>query len=223
MYNLKPLPARGACNTGGDAKYSLIFGDLVFNVISAYAPQIGLNESVKRQFWEKLDALVSSMPISEKLFIGGDINGHVGSTRVGFDGVHGGFRYGSRNQEGKGILNFALACDLIVMNTLFRKRLSHLVSVSNGQHCSQIDFIIMRREDWHTCLDCKVIPEECVVPQHNLVVVDFRFPVRLQRSKRVQASRTKWWKLKEDAVKMFKERVLKDDPWHEGGTQIACR
>jgi hypothetical protein len=28
-----------------------LIGDLVFNVISAYAPQIGLNESVKRQFW----------------------------------------------------------------------------------------------------------------------------------------------------------------------------
>jgi hypothetical protein len=40
------------------------------------------------QFWEKLDALVSSVQISEKLFIGGDLNVHVGSTRVGFDGVH---------------------------------------------------------------------------------------------------------------------------------------
>jgi exonuclease III len=29
----------------------LLVGDLVFNVISAYAPQIGLNESVKMQFW----------------------------------------------------------------------------------------------------------------------------------------------------------------------------
>jgi exonuclease III len=66
----------------------LLVGDLVFNVISVYAPEIGLNESVKRQFWEELDALVSSMPISENLFIGGDLNGHVGSTRVGFDGVH---------------------------------------------------------------------------------------------------------------------------------------
>jgi hypothetical protein len=28
----------------------LIVGDLVFNIISAYAPQIGLNESIKRQF-----------------------------------------------------------------------------------------------------------------------------------------------------------------------------
>jgi hypothetical protein len=108
---------------------------LVFNVISAYAPQIGLSESIEMQFWEELDVLVSSVPISEKLFIGGDLNGHVGSTRVGFDGVHGDFWYESRNQEGEGILNFALAYDLIVVNALFRKRVSHLVSFSSGQHC----------------------------------------------------------------------------------------
>jgi hypothetical protein len=109
---------------------------LVFNVISAYTTQISLNESVKMQFWVELDTLVSSVPISEKLFIGGDFNGHVCSTRVGFYEVHGGFRYGSRNQEGEGILNFALAYDLIVANTLFRKRVSHLVTFSSGQHCS---------------------------------------------------------------------------------------
>jgi hypothetical protein len=124
--------------------------------------------------------MVSSVPISKNLFIGGDLNGHVGSTRVGFDGVHGGFGYGNRNQKGEGILNFALAYDLIVANTLFRKRVSHLVTFSSSQHCSQIDFILVRREDTHACLDCKMIPRECVVPQHKLVVPDFRFRVCLQ-------------------------------------------
>jgi hypothetical protein len=157
------------------------------------------------------------VPISEKLFIGGDLNWQVGSTRVGFDGVHEDFGYGSRNQEEKGILNFALAYDLFVANTLFRRRVSHLVTCSSGQHCSQIDFILERREDNHACLDCKVIPGECVVPQHKLVVADFCFRVRFQQSKRVQAPRTKWWKLKEEVVKTFKERVLKEGPWHEGG------
>jgi hypothetical protein len=75
------------------------------------------------QFWEELNTLINSVPISEKFFIGEDLNGYVGSTRVGFEGVHGGFGYGSRNQ-GEGILNFALAYDLIVANTLFRKSLS---------------------------------------------------------------------------------------------------
>jgi hypothetical protein len=157
------------------------------------------------------------VPISEKLFIGGYLNGHVGSTRVGFDGVHEGFGYGSRNQEGEGILNFDLEYDLFVANTLFRKRVSHLVTFSSGQHCSQIDFILARREDMHACLDCKVIPGDCVMPQHKLLVADFRFRVHFQWSKRVQAPRTKWWKLKEEATKTFKERVFKEGPWHEGG------
>jgi exonuclease III len=40
----------------------LLVRDLIFNVISAYVPQIVLNESVKMLFWEELDALVSSVP-----------------------------------------------------------------------------------------------------------------------------------------------------------------
>jgi hypothetical protein len=79
----------------------LLVGDLVFNIISAYASQIGLNESVKMQFWEELDALVSSVPISEKLFIGGDLNWHVGSTRVGFDRVHGVSGMGVGTKKGR--------------------------------------------------------------------------------------------------------------------------
>jgi hypothetical protein len=102
----------------------LLVGDLIFNVISAYAHQIGFNKSDKMQFCEKLDTLVSSVHIFKKLFIGGDLNEYVGSTRICFDGVHGGFGYGSRNQEGEGILNFALAYDLIIANTLFRRRVS---------------------------------------------------------------------------------------------------
>jgi hypothetical protein len=73
----------------------------------------------------------------------------------------GGFGYGSRNQEVEGILNFVLTYDLIVTNTLFRKRVSHLVTFSSDQHCSQIDFILVRREDRHACLNCKVISGEC--------------------------------------------------------------
>jgi exonuclease III len=48
----------------------LIFGDLILNVISAYAPQVCLSDDVKRRFWEDLENMVRRMPSSEKLFIG---------------------------------------------------------------------------------------------------------------------------------------------------------
>ncbi|KAG2563390.1 hypothetical protein PVAP13_8KG326210, partial [Panicum virgatum] len=56
---------------------------------------VGLSESTKMQFWEDLDSMVSTVPTSEKLFIG-DLNGHVGASNIGFERVHGGFGYGSR-------------------------------------------------------------------------------------------------------------------------------
>ena len=36
----------------------LILGREIFNVISVYAPQVGLDESSKCQFWEDLDEIV---------------------------------------------------------------------------------------------------------------------------------------------------------------------
>jgi hypothetical protein len=39
----------------------LVIGYLVLNVISAYAPQVGLNENSKREFWEGLEDMVSSV------------------------------------------------------------------------------------------------------------------------------------------------------------------
>jgi exonuclease III len=47
----------------------LVFGNLVLNVISAYAPQLGHNKNNKREFQEGVDDLVKSVPSGEKLFI----------------------------------------------------------------------------------------------------------------------------------------------------------
>jgi hypothetical protein len=111
----------------------VVFGDLVLNVISAYAPQVGHNENTKREFREGLEDLVRGVLSGEKFFIGADLNGHVGASNTGFD-------YGIRNQ-GEDVLSFALAYDMFVANTLFKKRESHLVtfsSESSGQHCSRL-------------------------------------------------------------------------------------
>jgi hypothetical protein len=53
--------------------------------------------------------MVRVVPTNEKLFIGGDLNGNVGPTNAGYELAHGGFEYGSRNQEGEDILDFVIA------------------------------------------------------------------------------------------------------------------
>ncbi|AQK42962.1 hypothetical protein ZEAMMB73_Zm00001d025104 [Zea mays] len=159
--------------------------------------------------------MVRAVPTNEKLFIDGDLNGHVGSTNVGYELAHGGFGYGSRNQEGEDILDFAVAYNLVIANTFFRKRDSHLVTFSSDHRSSQIDFVLTRREDKQACLDCKVIPGESVVPQHNLVVADFRFRISTHRVKQAKIARTKWWKLKGETSEVFREIVFVEGAWPE--------
>ena len=103
----------------------------------------------------------------------------------------------------------------MIDNTFFRKRESHPVTFSSGQHSSQIDFVLARRNDKRACLCCKVIPGECVVSQHKLLVADFRFQVRARRDKQAKIERTKWWKLKGETSEVFRERVIKEGSWKE--------
>jgi hypothetical protein len=76
--------------------------------------------------------MVKNVSSSEKLFIGEHLNNHVGTTRREFERVHGDFKYEERNQEGEEILNFAVAYDIMVVNTFFRKKKSHLITFNNG-------------------------------------------------------------------------------------------
>ncbi|KAM1491938.1 hypothetical protein ACFX10_023920 [Malus domestica] len=118
------------------------------NVISAYAPQVGLDTSSKEKFWEDLGDLVQGIAQTEKLFIGGDLNGHVGRETAGnYGGFHGGHGFGERNEDGEDILDFAMTYDLFLANTFFKKREEHVITYKSGSSKTQIDFLLMRKGD----------------------------------------------------------------------------
>ena len=62
-----------------------------------------------------------------------------------------------------------------------------------------------------------MIPGECVVAQYKLVVADFRFLVQARGNKQARVTRTKWWKLEEETSKVFKKKVIEEDPWNNKG------
>ncbi|XP_019237101.1 PREDICTED: craniofacial development protein 2-like [Nicotiana attenuata] len=103
----------------------LVVGGFTVNVISAYAPQ--------------------------KLFIGGDFNGHIGASVGGFDDVRGGYGFGDRNEGGNSLLEFARAFDLVIANSSFPKREVHLVTFRNLMGRTQIDYLLCRKCDKGLC------------------------------------------------------------------------
>ncbi|XP_050141126.1 uncharacterized protein LOC126617112 [Malus sylvestris] len=160
----------------------IVIGQELINVISAYAPQVGLDTSSKEKFWEDLGDLVQGIAQTEKLFIGGDLNGHVGRETGNYGGFHGGHGFGERNKDGEAILDFAMAYDLFLANTFFKKREEHVITYKSGSSKTQIDFLLMRKGDRITCKDCKVIPGESMANQHRLLVMD----VHIKREKKEQ-------------------------------------
>ena len=148
----------------------LVIDKAVFAFISVYAPQGGRPDVEKEQFYDLLQEIVSKVPNSEVLTPIGDWNGHVGRVAGGFEAVHGGFGYGNRNIEGEHLLEYAVTNNLIVGNTQFKKRDSHLITCSSGENNSQIDYILYPKSFKKSVINVKVIPgEECALQHHLLV------------------------------------------------------
>ncbi|XP_019258337.1 PREDICTED: uncharacterized protein LOC109236603 [Nicotiana attenuata] len=176
----------------------LVIGGFTLNIISAYAPQAGLDEKVKRRFSEDLDEMVRDIPHTEKLFIGGYFNGHIRATLGGYDDVHGSFIFGDRNGGGTSLLDFARAFDLVISKSNFSKKVEHLVTFRSSVAGNQIDYLLCRRSDKGLCTDCNVVLSENLTTLHRLLVMDLEI-TRKKRKRAVYGQpRIQWGALTED-------------------------
>ncbi|KAG5583105.1 hypothetical protein H5410_053732 [Solanum commersonii] len=165
----------------------LVIGGSTLSVISAYAPQVGLDEEAKKRFYEELDEVVRGIPNTEKIVIGGDFNGHIGATSSGFDDVHGGFGFGVRNGGGTSLLDFAKAFELVIANSCFQKE-NHLV-----------------------------IPSEYLTTQHKLLVLDLKIKRDRRRKTVPDRPRIKWGGLTSANSREMGEELVGMGAWSGSG------
>jgi len=91
--------------------------------------------------------VIQDVPRSEKLFIGGDFNGHIGVDSDQYDMAHGGFGYGEKNNGGVSVLHFAVAYELLEVNSFFKKKEDYLVIFKSGPIKAQIDYFLIRADN----------------------------------------------------------------------------
>ncbi|XP_071695494.1 uncharacterized protein [Rutidosis leptorrhynchoides] len=187
---------------------SLIIKEETFTVISAYAPHAGLGDAEKKSFWELLDEVVRGCPADHRLIIGGDLNGHIGVEAEGYEGAHGGFGFGSRNEEGRSIVEFAIAHELVVANSFFKKRDAQLATFHSGGRSTQIDFLLLRKGELRTCRDCKVLSALTCSSQHRLLVMDLVTRGRVGRRARAVQPRILWKNLYGANAETFRAIVV---------------
>ncbi|XP_070020328.1 uncharacterized protein [Nicotiana sylvestris] len=175
------------------------------------------DEEIKRRFWEGLDDIVCSIPPSERLFIGRDFNGHIGSSAGGYTKVHGGFGFGEQNGGGTSLLDFAKAFDLVIANSSFPKREKHLVTYQSSAAKTQIDYLLLQRCDRRWCEDCKVIPGETLATQYQLLVMDIGITIKRKKRSVRGRPRIRWGSLTEDKAQELAGRLSAMGAWRSSG------
>lgn len=110
------------------------------------------------------------IPLTERLFIGGDFNGHTGATKRRYDDVHAGFGFGDRKGNIAALLEFKRAFGLVVDNSSFSEE--HFLAFYSMVAKTRIDFLLLRKADRSLYKHCKVVSSENLTTQHKLLVTD---------------------------------------------------
>ncbi|XP_023766305.1 uncharacterized protein LOC111914831 isoform X1 [Lactuca sativa] len=183
----------------------------IVNVVCVYAPNATLEDSFKRSFWESLDDIVKGIPMNECIFLGGDFNGHIGKKADGYETVHGGFGFGTRNDEGHRLLEFATAHDLVVANSFYKKRDAHLITFHNEGYNSQNDYLLLRKWDRKACIDCKALPGETSASQHKLLFMDLYMSMKKRIKRNPNRKKHKKEQLKKGKLHNKRGKTFQND------------
>ncbi|KAF3666290.1 Proteasome subunit beta type-7 [Capsicum annuum] len=166
----------------------LVIGGSTVNVISAYAPQVGLDEEEK-VFWEVLDEVVSSIPSTA-------------CRGRGFQWAYSGF--------------VERAFGLWIANSSFLKE-DHLITFRSSVAKTQIDFMLLRKGDRVLCKDCKVIPNENLSTQHRLLVMDLIIYKGKKKKSVETRPRIKWGFLTLASALKIGEKLKSRGAWESKG------
>ncbi|VDP47779.1 unnamed protein product [Heligmosomoides polygyrus] len=94
----------------------------IYHFFSAYAPQTACSDQAKEEFWSLLDGKTAEVTSKDVIIVAGD---RLTGTSA-------------RRKAGTAVME---SHNLPIVNTVFRKRDSHLISFCSGSTRTQIDFV----------------------------------------------------------------------------------
>ena len=141
-----------------------------------------------------MDVELRAIPSTEKLWAGGDFNGHRGRNNSGKEETIGKYGVGERNEAGDNCVAFAISHYMRVVDTYFEKAERQNITYKSGAAEWQNDYILCRSGDKGNIKDGKVILGESVTNQHRPLVCTLISNKATER-KPSKVPRTKWWKL----------------------------
>ena len=100
---------------------------------------------------------------------------------------------------------------------LFQKKEEDLITFKSRSTRTQIVYFLMRANSGRFCSDCKVIPGECLMTEHRLLVMDVGIRSTLTRKKTNRVYKVKWWNLNGENVNKLSEKIKTEGKWRVEG------
>ena len=142
--------------------------------------------------------------VGTMLYVAGNCIAHVGVAETGDEESIGRYGWGTRNRED--LVEMVMRNGMVVAGSFVQKRYSHKVTYRSGNHKTELDLLVVRRQQLCRIKYCKAIAGEYVTMQHKPVVFIVR--MKMTRKSRTQGRKTiKWWKCTEGMIDEYKERV----------------
>ena len=124
-------------------------------LIQVYASTSASTEGDLENFYDAIQKEVGSKESKDILIISGDFNAKVGKKKNSEeDSIIGNAGLGERYRRGDTLVDFALANQLAIKNTMFEKhpRRLHIWTPPDGKTRNQIDYIMIKKDGWATMI-----------------------------------------------------------------------
>ena len=116
-------------------------GGEVWVFVSAYGPGSERSEEEREEFWSDLNEIVESVGRNGNVVLLGDLNARVGGEPV--DGVVGRYGVPGRNGSGEMMLEMCIEKELVIANTVFKKKDIHKYTWVRRAHGRIVDRALM--------------------------------------------------------------------------------
>ena len=157
-------------------------------IVQVYAPTTAHEDEEVEELYDELADIMDNKTTHYTIVMG-DFNAKIGSRNQGEENVMGKFGFGTRNERGQRLIEFALRSKLFIANSKFKKNINRKWTWRNpdGTIKNEIDFIMST--DQSIIQDVSIINKVNTGSDHRLVRCKASFNTRLERIKLVKSKR----------------------------------
>ncbi|CAF3402770.1 unnamed protein product [Rotaria sp. Silwood1] len=182
-------------------------------IINVYAPTSDATENDIEAFYSNLEDAIGKTPKKDILILTGDWNAKVGNDNTGWEAVMGRYGYGTRNERGEHLLEFATLHNLFICNTRFQQKpiRKWTWESPDGIHKNMIDLIMIQKRWKTSVVNCRTFQGADISSDHSLVLCNIKLRLKNLHNKPKYNQRLNIQQLNDQTTKTSYQKHLENN------------